>query len=101
MTIAVIPANAGIHLRTAAWIPAFAGMTVLLICTPSFAHAETRSAVFAGGCFWSMEKAFEETPGVTAAVSGFSGGTAENPSYNQVVAGGTGHLEAVKVDYDP
>jgi peptide-methionine (S)-S-oxide reductase len=71
----------------------------LFFCAPAF--AETKSAVFAGGCFWSMEKAFEETPGVTGATSGFSGGTVPNPTYQQVVNGGTGHLEAVKVDYDP
>ncbi len=61
----------------------------------------TQTAVFAGGCFWSMEKIFEETPGVTAAVSGFAGGRVENPSYEQVVRGGTGHLEAIQVTFDP
>ncbi|WP_114954402.1 peptide-methionine (S)-S-oxide reductase MsrA [Sphingosinicella terrae] len=59
------------------------------------------SAVFAGGCFWSVEKAFEEMPGVVSATSGFSGGRGANPSYDQVVGGGTGHLEAVRVVYDP
>lgn len=58
-------------------------------------------AVFAGGCFWSVEAAFERMPGVTAAVSGFAGGSTANPSYEQVVRGGTGHLEAVRVTYDP
>jgi peptide-methionine (S)-S-oxide reductase len=59
------------------------------------------TAVFAGGCFWSVEAAFEATPGVVAAVSGFAGGAAANPSYQQVVRGGTGHLEAVRVTFDP
>lgn len=58
-------------------------------------------AVFAGGCFWSVEQNFEAVPGVVSAVSGFAGGRVANPSYNQVVAGGTGHLEAVQVTIDP
>ncbi|MFY0991527.1 peptide-methionine (S)-S-oxide reductase MsrA [Halomonas sp. C05BenzN] len=59
------------------------------------------SAVFAGGCFWCVEEAFDPVDGVIATTSGFSGGHVENPSYNQVVAGGTGHAEVVKVEYDP
>ncbi|HEY0599142.1 peptide-methionine (S)-S-oxide reductase MsrA [Brevundimonas sp.] len=59
------------------------------------------TAVFAGGCFWSVEANFEAIPGVVAAVSGFAGGTTANPSYDQVVRGGTGHLEAVQVTFDP
>lgn len=58
-------------------------------------------ATFAGGCFWSIEKAFDGRLGVISAVSGFMGGTLKNPTYNQVVSGGTGHLEAVQVTYDP
>lgn len=58
-------------------------------------------AVFAGGCFWSVEANFEAMPGVVAAVSGFAGGRVANPSYEQVVRGGTGHLEAVQVTFDP
>lgn len=58
-------------------------------------------AVFAGGCFWSVEANFEGVPGVVSAVSGFAGGRAANPSYDQVVRGGTGHLESVQVTYDP
>ena len=58
-------------------------------------------AVFAGGCFWSAEANFEAMPGVVSAVSGFAGGQANNPTYDQVVRGGTGHLEAVQVTFDP
>lgn len=58
-------------------------------------------AVFAGGCFWSVEANFEAMPGVVAAVSGFAGGRVANPTYDQVVRGGTGHLEAVQVTFDP
>ena len=58
-------------------------------------------AVFAGGCFWSVESNFEHMPGVVAAVSGFAGGRVANPTYDQVVRGGTGHIEAVQVTFDP
>ena len=58
-------------------------------------------ATFAGGCFWSIEKAFDGKPGVVSAVSGFMGGKTKNPTYEQVVSGSTGHVEAVQVTYDP
>jgi peptide-methionine (S)-S-oxide reductase len=58
-------------------------------------------AVFAGGCFWSTESNFEHMPGVVAAVSGYAGGSVANPTYEQVVGGRTGHLEAVQVTFDP
>lgn len=58
-------------------------------------------ALFAGGCFWSTESNFEHMPGVVAAVSGYAGGHTPNPTYEQVVEGDTGHLEAVRVTFDP
>jgi peptide methionine sulfoxide reductase msrA/msrB len=61
----------------------------------------TRSAVFAGGCFWCTESDFEKVAGVLEAISGYTGGHVDNPTYRQVSAGGTGHVEAVKVIYDP
>ena len=61
----------------------------------------TRAAVFAGGCFWCTESDFEKVDGVIEAISGYTGGDVENPTYKQVSRGGTGHLEAVKVIYDP
>ena len=57
-------------------------------------------AVFAGGCFWSVESNFEHMPGVVAAVSGYAGGTRPNPTYEQVEAG-NGYVEAVQVTFDP
>lgn len=57
--------------------------------------------VVAGGCFWCVESDFERVKGVTEVISGFTGGTVENPSYKQVVRGGTGHFEAVQIFYDP
>ncbi len=72
-----------------------------LICTALLglsASAWSASAIFAGGCFWCMEAAYQGVPGVTDVVSGFSGGTHPNPTY-----GGAhdGHYEVVQVDYDP
>jgi peptide-methionine (S)-S-oxide reductase len=63
-------------------------------------NAALRTAVFAGGCFWSMEKAFDELP-VVSTTSGFTGGRVRNPTYEEVSRGGTGHAEAVQVTYDP
>jgi len=63
-------------------------------------HA-TATATFAGGCFWCIEAPFEKVPGVADAVSGYTGGTVENPTYRQVGSGTTGHTEAVQVHYDP
>lgn len=59
------------------------------------------SAVFAGGCFWCTESDFDKMPGVLATISGYTGGKTRDPTYEQVSAGGTGHIEAVRVIYDP
>ncbi len=67
----------------------------------SAASDQTAVAIFAGGCFWCVEADFDKVPGVLETVSGFIGGTTEDPSYKQVVQGGTGHLEAVRITYDP
>ena len=61
----------------------------------------TQTAVFAGGCFWCTESDFEKVDGVIEAISGYTGGRQANPTYRQVSGGGTGHIEAVKVVYDP
>lgn len=58
-------------------------------------------ATFAMGCFWSAEKAFEGLPGVKSVISGFSGGTEKDPTYEEVGTGRTGHAESVKVTFDP
>jgi len=60
-----------------------------------------RTATFAGGCFWCLEADFEKVDGVVEVISGYTGGHKENPTYEEVSAGGTGHLEAVQVSYDP
>ncbi len=62
---------------------------------------KTKTAVFAGGCFWCTESDFEKVDGVIEAISGYTGGHVPNPTYKQVSKGVTGHVEAVKVVYDP
>lgn len=60
-----------------------------------------QTAVFAGGCFWCVEADFDKIDGVVSTVSGYTGGTVDDPTYRQVTRGDTGHYEAVKVSYDP
>jgi len=75
---------------------------VAFVTLTTQANAQTtKTAVFAGGCFWCVESDFEKVPGVVEVVSGFTGGEIANPSYKQVVKGGTGHLEAAEITYDP
>lgn len=64
------------------------------------AKAAERTAIVAGGCFWCVEKDFERVNGVSEVVSGYTGGTVANPTYKQVVRGGTGHYEAVEITFD-
>tara|TARA_R110002110_G_scaffold91264_2_gene237436 strand:+ start:54953 stop:55534 length:582 start_codon:yes stop_codon:yes gene_type:complete len=70
----------------------------LMFGAASFTRADTAEAVFAGGCFWCMEAAYQEHEGVLDVVSGFTGGTLKNPTYK---GNHQGHYEAVKVTYDP
>lgn len=63
--------------------------------------AGTETLTVAGGCFWCVEADFEKVDGVKEVVSGYTGGTVKNPTYKQVVGGGTGHYEAVEIIYDP
>lgn len=65
------------------------------------AEEKFEKATFAGGCFWCVESPFEDLDGVIEAVSGYAGGQKENPTYEEVCAGKTGHFEAVQITYDP
>jgi peptide-methionine (S)-S-oxide reductase len=68
---------------------------------PAVVPAGGATAIFAGGCFWCIEKDFEKLPGVIEVESGYTAGRTANPSYEQVSSGSTGHTEAVRVIYDP
>jgi len=77
-------------------------LALLVATTGNTGHAaEQAKAVFAGGCFWCMEEAFEKVEGVVSVTSGYMGGQKANPTYEDVSAGGTGHAESVEVVYDP
>ncbi|UNJ81436.1 peptide-methionine (S)-S-oxide reductase MsrA [Metabacillus dongyingensis] len=69
--------------------------------TSENSNSSTDTAIFAGGCFWHMEEAFETLKGVKSVYTGYTGGTEKNPTYNEVGSGSTGHVEAVEVHYDP
>ena len=62
---------------------------------------QSETLVVAGGCFWCVESDFESVPGVIEAISGYTGGTTKNPTYKQIGKGGTGHYEAVQIQFDP
>jgi peptide methionine sulfoxide reductase msrA/msrB len=74
-----------------------------LLLVQSNLHAQTNldKATFAGGCFWCMEPPFEKLDGVSEVISGYTGGSEKNPTYQEVSSGSTGHLEAVQIIYDP
>lgn len=77
-------------------------LSLLLITIPVLVSAaETEKATFGGGCFWCMEPPFDGLDGVIKTISGYAGGDVENPTYKQVSAGGTGHVEVVQITYDP
>lgn len=84
-----------------------AAAAALAACSPEAGEAQPpaparqASAVFAGGCFWCTESDFDKVPGVFATQSGYTGGRLPRPTYEQVSAGGTGHIESVRVSYDP
>lgn len=81
-------------------------ITLIISIAPGISHAEssrhkTAVATFAGGCFWCMEKPFDKLDGVLSTTSGYTGGHVENPTYEQVSSGTTGHYEALQVTYNP
>ena len=74
---------------------------ILFLLITNISNAENiKKAYFAGGCFWCMEEAFEKIEGVLDVVSGYSGGTTNNPTYKEVTYGKTGHFETIEIKYD-
>ena len=69
--------------------------------SPKTANSKTQRATFGGGCFWCMEAVFQTVDGVLSSTSGFAGGTALNPTYEQVCTGTTGHAEVIQLEFDP
>ncbi|MFN7882979.1 MAG: peptide-methionine (S)-S-oxide reductase, partial [bacterium] len=82
--------NTGLKASLGLFIALFAGQS----------HAKTEEAIFAGGCFWCMEEAFEKVKGVKAVESGYAGGNTPNPDYESISKGNTGHAEVVRVQYN-
>ncbi len=77
------------------------GALTLISMTGHAAPQPTTTATFAGGCFWCMESDFEKVAGVTDVISGYTGGHLQNPTYQQVSAGESGHTEAIQITFDP
>lgn len=75
-------------------------LALALMMMAGAAEAATEKAYVAGGCFWCVESDFEKVEGVSGVVSGYTGGTTENPTYKEVGRGGTGHYEAVEITFD-
>lgn len=73
----------------------------LVLKTDDVKAAGSETLTVAGGCFWCVEADFEKVPGVKEVISGFTGGEVADPSYREVVGGGTGHIEAVQIQFDP
>ena len=98
LTIAAVAASfiaLSVHGETAVVVPAPA------LDVSQAGRAATETAVFAGGCFWGVQGVFQHVAGVTSAVSGYAGGSADTATYEKTGSGTTGHAESVRVVYDP
>ncbi len=84
-----------------AWLLFAAALTGAASAQTKPASARTETAIFAGGCFWCVESDFDKIDGVLSTTSGYIGGRTPNPTYTAVSAGGTGHTEAVRIEFDP
>ena len=74
-------------------------LTVTLQADPE--PMQTETATLGGGCFWCVEAVYERLPGIISVVSGYAGGQTENPTYEEIGTGKTGHAEVVQIEYDP
>jgi peptide-methionine (S)-S-oxide reductase len=102
--LAAVALAAGIGTALVGQMPAAAEGGVVKIPPPAveeMAGSGMETAIFAGGCFWGVQGVFQHVKGVESAVSGYAGGTLENPTYRDVTTETTGHAEAVKVTFDP
>jgi peptide-methionine (S)-S-oxide reductase len=95
----MFPSTPGFTRRTLPMITLLSGAFFV----PSLAADESSGAeaIFAGGCFWCMEPPYDDQPGVDATISGYIGGDLDNPTYEDVISGETGHAEVVRIDYQP
>ena len=94
------------HMTRSGFTAALAGLLLGVALTataagPAAGNTATATATFAGGCFWCMVHPFDQLAGVISVTSGYTGGHKKNPTYEEVSAGGTGHVESVQVIYDP
>src|ERR1700733_2767057 len=85
------------HLRR----PIFAAVLAGALLVAQVAAAAVQTAIFAGGCFWSMQHGMEDVPGVVKVVAGYTGGHVPHPTYGDVTTETTGHYESVLVTFDP
>lgn len=90
-----------LRMRVAAGAALLAVLAFQAVAAQDAAAVPTAKATFAGGCFWCVEADFDKVPGVLSTVSGYTGGTVANPTYEQVSRKQTGHTEAVEITYDP
>jgi len=79
---------------------------IALLLLAHLAHAEsesmkTQTVTLGGGCFWCVEAVYERMPGIISVISGYAGGQTENPTYDDICTGKTGHAEVVQIEYDP
>jgi peptide-methionine (S)-S-oxide reductase len=87
--------------RLRSFVLLFSVFLMVLAFGGQLAAQDEAKATFAGGCFWCMEPPYDELDGVISTISGYSGGHVEDPTYQEVVSGTTGHLEVMQVTYDP
>ena len=96
-----LPRGQSKAMKKLAPIAALAAGLLMLAAVPALSAGRLATAVFAGGCFWSMQHDMDPVPGVVSSEVGYSGGHLANPTYQDVTTETTGHYESIKVTYDP